>query len=166
MSGVSLSIIAAVAANGAIGKNNRLLCHIPGDLQRFKQITMHHTVIMGRKTFESLPQKPLPDRRNIVITTHNLSAENVEIVRSLQEALKLCTDEKEAFIIGGGMVYRESFALADRLYLTQIGASLDGDTFFPDISLSEWKETYREEHPASGNCPYPFAFVNYERFFL
>jgi len=132
---INISIIVAVAHNGAIGRNGDLLFHISDDLRRFKTITMGHPIIMGRKTFESFPKGALPGRRNIVVTRQsNYSAPNVETAGNLNEAIAMAEDANEVFIIGGGEIYRQSIDLASRLYLTEIDATIaDADTFFPTI---------------------------------
>jgi dihydrofolate reductase len=158
-----LSIIAAIAENNAIGRNNQLLCHISQDLQRFKQLTLHHTVIMGRNTFLSLPKGALPQRKNIVITTQSLALPECLVAHSLEEALKLCEEEEEVFIIGGSSLYHQTIHQADKLYLTCIHESFDADAFFPPFDLTQWKVTYTEEHPSTDTKPYSFSFINYER---
>jgi len=159
-----ISIIAAVAKNYAIGKNNDLLCHIPGDLKRFKELTTKHAVIMGRHTFESIPIKPLPNRKNIVITSlPEHIVDGCLAADSIEDALELAGKEKEVFIIGGGSIYKQAIKKADRLYLTWINQELDGDVFFPAINFDEWKETFREDHEADEKSPFSFSFVNYER---
>lgn len=161
---MELSIIAAVAANNAIGKDNQLLCYVPGDLKRFKELTTGCSVIMGRLTFESLPNGALPNRRNIVISSNSsLKLEGCELVSSLVEAIKSTEGENEVFVIGGGTVYKQALEFADKLYLTWINADLDGDTFFPEINYNLWSETFREDHESTEKCPYSFSFVNYKR---
>ncbi|MBN1462781.1 MAG: dihydrofolate reductase [Paludibacteraceae bacterium] len=159
-----VSIIVALAKNFAIGKDNALLCHIPGDLKRFKELTLNHNIVMGRRTFESLPYGPLPKRKNIVIS--DIPEDFIEgcyIAESIEEAFELAKNENEVFVIGGGSIYRQTIDKADKLYLTWINTELEGDTFFPEIDLNDWKETFREEHEANGECPYSYSFVNYER---
>ena len=159
----NISIIVAIADNLAIGRNNQLLWHISEDLKRFKEITNGHSVIMGLKTFHSLP-KLLPNRRNIVIDFEDITIEGAEVVHSIEEAVEIVKDEKEAFIIGGGQIYRQFLPLANKLYLTFVHTTVeDADTFFPEINFNEWRETLREEHPANEKCPYSYSFVNYER---
>lgn len=142
----NLSIIVAVAQNFAIGKNNDLLFHLPNDLKRFKQITTGHPVIMGRNTLLSLPKGALPNRRNIVITDN---AEDkfmgCEMVFSIDEAIEAVRNESEAFIIGGGMIYRQFFPLAGKLYLTLVHQDFEADTFFPEVDYSAWIEQSRED---------------------
>ena len=160
-----LSLIAAVAEGGAIGKQQALLCHLPNDLKHFKTITLGHTVIMGRRTFESLPKGALPGRTNIVVT-HNNSArwENVHIATDINEALSTEQSDEELFIIGGATLYEQTIDLADRLYITHIYHKFpDADTFFPAIDPTIWNETKREEMPADERHPFSYAFVTYER---
>lgn len=142
----NISIIVAIAQNFAIGKNNDLLFHLPTDLKRFKSITTGHTLIMGRNTLLSLPKWPLPNRRHIVITDKpDDKFEGCELVFSIDEAIEKVKNEPEAFIIGGGMVYRQFYPMAGKLYLTLVRRDFDADTFFPEINYSEWEETARED---------------------
>lgn len=159
-----VSIIAAVAKNNAIGKNNDLLCHIPGDLKRFQNLTSNHAVIMGRRTFESLPNGPLPNRKNIVIS--DIPGDTIEdcfIAESIEDALNLADNENEVFIIGGGSIYKQTIDKIDKMYLTMIHSEIDGDVFFPEIDFKEWKEIYRKDFKANGKCPYDYSFVNFKR---
>ena len=135
-----ISIIVAIAENLAIGKNNDLLWHLPDDLKRFKRITSGHPVIMGKRTFLSLPRRPLPNRRNIVITDE--AGEKIggcEMAYSIDEAIRICDPAEENFIIGGASVYKQFLPHADRLYLTRVKKSFDADVFFPEIDFSQWK---------------------------
>lgn len=158
-----VSLVVAIAENNAIGKNNQLLWHLPADLKHFKQITSGHTVIMGRKTFDSIG-KPLPNRRNIVITRNDrLQAEGIEFVKSLQEALTLTAGDDEVFIIGGAEIYKQSLALADRIYLTRIHQRYEADTFFPVVDLQYWREAMAEKHEADEKNPVPYTFSTLER---
>lgn len=160
-----LSLIAAIAEDGAIGKQQALLCHLPNDLKRFKTITSGHTVIMGRRTFESLPNGALPNRNNIVVT-HNKNAilKNARIATDIEEALLIEQPDKEQFVIGGATLYEQTITLADRLYITFIHHKFpEADTFFPTIDPAIWIEVEREEMPADERHPYPYAFVIYER---
>ena len=142
----NLSIIVAVAENFAIGLNNDLLFHLPDDLKRFRKITTGKALIMGRRTFFSLPKAPLPNRRNIVITdVEGETFDGCETVGSIDEAIKLVQNEPEVFIIGGGMIYRQFYPLAGKLYLTVVHKDMDADTFFPTIEYDEWHETARED---------------------
>ncbi|MCL1821802.1 MAG: dihydrofolate reductase [Prolixibacteraceae bacterium] len=159
----NISIIVAIAENFAIGKNNDLLFHLPNDLKHFRQITTGYPVIMGRNTLLSLPRRPLPNRRNIVIS--DLPDDNFagcEMVASIDEAIELAKDEKEAFIIGGGSIYRQFFPVANRLYLTLVHKFFEADTFFPEIDFSQWNELSRETHYDEKN-DFEYTYLNLER---
>ena len=161
-----ISIIVAVAENYAIGKKGDLLCHMPADLKHFKEITSGHTVMMGERTFLSLPKHPLPNRRNIVLTdVKGKTFEGAETVYSLEE-LRAKSEElrEEAFVIGGGMVYKQAMEFADKLYITHIHHSWpDADTFFPEIDPKVWKQISVEKHEADENNPYDYTFAEYGR---
>ena len=157
-----VSIIVAIAQNGTIGDKNALLWHIKEDMRFFRTTTSGHAVIMGRKTFESLG-RPLPNRTNIVITRNAaLEIEGCKVVGSLDEALSLCSGEEEIFIIGGGEIYRQAMGVADKLYITLVHNSYEGDTRFPEIG-SEWEEIFRERHERGETFEYPFEFIDYRR---
>ena len=160
-----ISIIVAIAENYAIGKKGDLLCHLPADLKHFKEITSGKTVLMGERTFYSLPKHPLPNRRNIVLTdVQGKTFEGAEAVYSLEELCAKVQGEEEAFVIGGGMVYRQMMPIADKLYITHIHHSWeDADTFFPEIKEDEWKLIRSEEHKADEKNPYDFTFCTYNR---
>ena len=163
-----ISIIVAIAENYAIGKKGDLLCHLPADLKHFKEVTSGKTVLMGERTFWSLPKHPLPNRRNIVLTDVNgktfEGAEAVYSISELVERAKSKDESEEAFVIGGGMVYRQMMPLADKLYITHIHHSWpDADTFFPEISAEEWEKTGEEYHEADEKNPYAFSFCTYNR---
>ena len=160
-----ISIIVAIAENYAIGKKGDLLCHLPADLKHFKEITSGKTVLMGERTFYSLPKHPLPNRRNIVLTdVKGKTFEGAEAVYSLEELCAKVQGEEEAFVIGGGMVYRQMMPIADKLYITHIHHSWeDADTFFPEIKEDEWKLINSEEHKADEKNPYDFTFCTYNR---
>lgn len=163
-----LSLIAAAAENGVIGCNGRMPWHIGEDLARFKRITTGHPVAMGRKTFESLGGRPLPNRTNIVVTRRAadfMVPEGVVVVASPEEAAgRYAATDEELFIIGGGEIYRQTISQADKLYLTRILASPEGDTYFPEIRADEWREVWREAHPASPDGTVPgFEFIDYLR---
>lgn len=161
---IPISIIVAVADNSGIGKNNRLLAHIPGDLPRFKKITSGHTVIMGKNTFLSLPGGPLKNRRNIVITDNPADRfEGCIMVFSIDGAMEQCDPGKENFVIGGASVYRQFLPLATRLYLTLIHRNFEADTFFPAINYAEWSEISREEPVQSDKAEFDFEYVVLER---
>jgi len=152
-----IAVIVAVAENGGIGKDNDLLCHLPGDLKRFKELTSGHVVVMGRNTWLSLPNPPLPGRKNIVISDNKDDQfEGAVMVQSLQEAISQMSKDKINFIIGGGSVYRQMMPVANRFYLTRIHRSFDADTFFPDINWNEWKKMSEEQYD------YPeISYTNY-----
>lgn len=142
----NISIIVAIAQNFAIGKNNDLLFHLPNDLKYFKKITSGHTIIMGRNTLLSLPKWPLPNRRHIVITDKvDDRFEGCETVFSIDEAIEKVKGEKEAFIIGGGLIYRQFYPLAGKLYLTVVHHDFDADVYFPAVNYSEWTEESRDD---------------------
>ena len=162
---MTLSIIVAVAENGVIGCAGRMPWHISEDLKRFKRITSGHPVVMGRKTFESLGCKPLPNRTNIVVTRNSGLAlpEGVLSAASIEDAVaRFAGTAQEIFIIGGGEIYRQAMASdrVDKLYLTRISAQPQGDTHFPEIKPDEWRMVWCETHPAAGDVP-PFEFVDY-----
>jgi dihydrofolate reductase len=159
-----ISIIVAIAENMAIGKNNDLLWHIPADLKRFKSITSGHPVIMGKRTWESLPRRPLPNRRNIVITDiPGEQIEGCEMAYSIDEAIDRCKPEEENFIIGGASVYRQFLPHADRLYLTLVQKSYDADVFFPEIDFTKWKLISREDFPADEVNDFAYSNETYSR---
>ncbi len=160
-----ISIIVAIAENYAIGKQGDLLCHMPEDLKHFKQITSGHTVLMGERTYLSLPKHPLPNRRNIVLTdVQGKTFEGAEMAYSLDEMQALVRPAEEAFVIGGGMVYRQMMPRADKLYITHIHHSWeDADTFFPEIDPKIWKQIAAERHEADENNPYDYTFAEYIR---
>jgi dihydrofolate reductase len=160
-----LNLICALAENNAIGFENRLLYRLSSDLRHFKELTSGHTVIMGRKTFDSLPKGALPNRRNIVLTRQQgLEIPGVEIFNSLPDALKACADDAEVFIMGGETVYAEGLAHADRLYLTHVhNTPAHADAFFPVINMDEWKVVETEEFEADEKDECPYAFTTYVR---
>jgi dihydrofolate reductase len=163
-----ISLIAAVSQNKVIGKNNDLPWHLPDDMKYFMQTTKEHHVIMGRKNYDSIPEKfrPLPNRTNIVVSRQpNLSVPGCWLVHSVAEALSLARTraESEVFIIGGAEIYREGFPHATRLYLTEIHANLEGDTFFPEYDKSQWKEVSRRPHGTDDRHAHAFDFVVYEK---
>ncbi|MFV0591854.1 MAG: dihydrofolate reductase [Draconibacterium sp.] len=154
----NISIIVAIAENFAIGKNNDLLFHLPNDLKHFKEITSGHTIIMGRNTLLSLPKWPLPNRRHIVITDKKDDVfPGCETVFSIDEAIEKVKGEDEAFIIGGGMIYRQFYPVAGKLYLTLVHKPFDADVYFPEIYYSEWEEAAREDfHDEKNNFDYSY----------
>ena len=159
-----LSIIVAIAQNHAIGKNNDLLWHLSEDLKRFKRITLNQTVIMGLNTFYSLPVRPFPNRRNIVIVDDkNVKIDGCEMAYSIEEAIALADPDKENFICGGASIYRQFLPLADKLYLTVVYQDFDADTFFPEINYDDWKLTEESERLFDEKTQLTFAYFSYER---
>jgi len=155
-----ISIIVAIAQNHAIGKDNQLLWHIPADLKRFKKLTTGHTIVMGKRTFYSLPIRPLPNRRSVVIT--DIAGEEIEgctMAYSIAEAIEMMDEEKENFIIGGGSVYKQFLPLADQLYLTIVQKDFEADTFL-EIDLQDWETIEREDHPEQ---ELPYYYINLKR---
>jgi dihydrofolate reductase len=158
-----LSLIAAVAANGVIGHNNRIPWRLPADLRWFKSVTLGSPIIMGRKTYESIG-KPLPGRHNIVVTRDvTYQAPGCTVVHSLAEALTAADGADEVFIIGGAELYAQTLPIADRFYLTEVDAAVAGDTFFPAWDRSQWRELARESHAADDKNPYAYTFVTLAR---
>jgi len=156
---MKIHLIAAVSENGVIGKKGELPWHIPEDLKRFKKLTMGHVVLMGRKTWESIPEKyrPLPGRTNVVVTRKDdfTLPENVERYASIDDALETHKN-KDIYVIGGGEIYRQTIDRADRIYLTRVHKEIDGDVFFPEMKPNDWTEIDREDHDE-------FSFLTYER---
>ncbi|MCQ2294318.1 MAG: dihydrofolate reductase [Bacteroidales bacterium] len=168
---MSLSIIVACAQNMAIGKNNDLLWHISDDLKRFKSLTSGHAVLMGRNTFDSLPKKPLPKRRNIVIT-HNpdfsyqipdTATGTLEVVHSIQEALLQTQGEEEVFVIGGAAIYQQLLPLADKLYITWVYQDFQADVYFPEIDLNQFERVKITERQQDLESGLGFAYADYVR---
>ena len=169
-----ISLIVAVANNGVIGGGNTLLWNLPTDMKHFREITSGHTVIMGRKTFESIG-RTLPNRRNIVITRDkNYTRDDIEVVNSIEEALRLVgleqgkefeenQDEVEVFIIGGGEIYKQAIDKAQKLYITEVHQDFEGDTLFPEIDKKKWQETSRENFEIDEKNNIPYSFVEYKK---
>ncbi len=160
-----ISIIAAIAENNAIGKDQKLLVHLPDDMKRFKELTTGHAVVMGRKTFESLPKGALPNRKNVILTSiPDAGFVDCFACESMEDALDICEKEEEIFMIGGAMVYKQALEIADKMYLTFIHHAFeDADTFFPEIDFNEWEEVERADYPAGDRHDYPYSFVTYHR---
>ena len=158
-----INLIVAIAENNAIGIAGDLLCHLPNDLKHFKEITTGATVVMGKNTFFSLPRRPLPNRRNIVLTTDTEFAyENTEVAHSIEQLYTLLNDEEEVFIIGGGKVYEQFINTVDKLYVTHIHHTWeDADTFFPKIDPNTWQCVSEEHHEADEKHLYPYTFAEY-----
>ena len=157
-----VSIIVAVALNGVIGDKNALLWHIKEDMRFFRQKTTGHPVIMGRKTYESLG-RPLPKRTNVVISRTIDKIEGCEVAHSLEEAIAMFDAKEEIFIIGGAQIYAQALPLADRLYITQLEQSYQGDTSFPAWNRAEWRLVEKECYPCGESYRYPFSFETYNR---
>ena len=157
-----LTIIVAAAQNNVIGKDNNLIWHLSDDLKRFKNLTNGHHIIMGRKTFESFP-KPLPNRTHVVITRQDNYAvpDDVIVVNSLEDAIDASKKDAQPFIIGGGEIYKQAMAIADKLELTRVHHNFEGDTYFPDVDLTKWKEVSHTNHDKDDRHDYPFSFLTY-----
>lgn len=162
---MALSAIVVIADDGAIGKDNGLLCHLPADLKHFKSITMGHTIIMGRRTFESLPKGALPGRENIVVSRNaDYRAEGAKVCTSIEQAVAEASMPGECFILGGAQLYASTIAQVDKLYLTAIHAHFDdADAYFPAINPDEWTEIDREDHQADEKNRYDYSFVTLKR---
>lgn len=159
----TLTMIAAAAKNNALGKNNDLIWHISNDLKRFKRLTSGHAIIMGRKTFQSMP-KALPNRTNIVLTNKkDFNAEGGVVVHSIADALALVKEDTQPFIIGGGEIYRLFMEYCDRIELTRVHHDFDADVFFPEINEKLWKEIEREDISASAEQPFNYSYITYEK---
>lgn len=162
---MKLALIVACAENRVIGRNNELPWHLPQDLQYFKRVTMGKPIIMGRKTFESIG-RPLPGRANIVVTRNpDYQAEGIEVVYNLSEALSRAAEltaaanVDEAMLIGGAELYRQGIGMADRLYLTEVNAEVEGDAYFPVFDRNAWQEVSREDFSADDKNPYNYSFL-------
>lgn len=158
-----ISIIAAVADNGIIGRDNTLPWHLPQDLRHFKSVTMGHPVIMGRKNYEDIG-KPLPGRLNIVISRDkSFFAQGCVMAHSIEEAISAADTNEEVFVIGGAQIYRLFLPLVNKMYITEVHTEAKGDIRFPDFDKALWKTVSREDHKADNNNPYDYSFVVYER---
>ena len=161
----TITIIAAIANNNALGKDNDLIWHLPADLKRFKKVTSGHHIIMGRNTFESIG-KPLPNRTTIIITrSKDYKAEGCLVVHSIQDAIKAAKDDEHIFIIGGAQIYKQAIEsnLADQLDITEVHHSFDADVYFPEINLNIWEETSREYFSADNKNKHNYSFVSYKK---
>jgi dihydrofolate reductase len=159
-----INIIVAVASNGAIGKDGDLLWHISEDLKYFKKTTLNSTVVMGRKTWEALPFKPLKNRRNIILTKNeDFTEKNAEIFHEIKEIIFLNKENENLFIIGGGAIYKEFLPYADKIYLTKVYKDFDADTFFPTLNADDWKEVFRSERQKDEETQLEFQFFVLER---
>ena len=161
---MKIILIAAIDLNGGIGKDNKLLCHLPADLKHFKQLTSGKTVVMGRKTFESLPAGALPNRRNVVVSRQaDLTFANCEVYSSLTDAFASCKSDEEVFVIGGENIYSQTIANADQLEITEIHARMDADAYFPTLDVAAWERVKEEKYTADERHAYDYAFVTYQR---
>ncbi len=159
-----ISIIAAISEDCGIGKNNDLLWNIPEDLKRFKKLTLGKTVIMGRKTWESLPRRPLPGRKNVVITdVPDENIGNAVTAYSIGDALSKCSDDEDIFIIGGGSIYRQFMPLAGRLYITLVHRSVPADIYFPEIDMNTWKIVEKDDSGSNKIDSVPYTYIIYDR---
>ena len=160
-----LNLIVAISLNNAIGKAGDLLCHLPNDLKHFKDITTGATIVMGKTTFFSLPRRPLPNRRNIVLTRDtNFTYDNTEVAHSIDQLYTMLGKDENVFIIGGGNVYQQFLSKVDKLYITHIHHTWDdADTFFPEIDPTLWHCTDQEHHEADEKHDYAFTFATYKR---
>ena len=158
-----LTIIAAVSTNNVIGFNNKLIWNIPNDLKRFKELTLGHSVIMGRKTFESLPN-PLPKRRNIIITKNkDYSRDGIEVTSNIEDAIDLCKSDSQPFIIGGGEIYSQTIEIVDKIELTRVYKDYQGDAFFPDIPLDKFELTNELVNYLDDDSSTKYSFLTYIR---
>jgi len=159
-----LSIVVAIAEDGGIGFKNNLLTYISADLKHFKEITKGHTVVMGKNTWLSLPKRPLPNRTNIVITSNkDITYDGAVVVNSITEAIEKCDPDKENFIIGGALIYKQFLPVVDKIYLTLIHKKFEADTFFPDIDKNEWKEIKRVDIFDDEQAGVEYSFIDLER---
>jgi dihydrofolate reductase len=159
-----ISIIVAIAQNNAIGKDNDLLWHLSGDLKRFKELTTGHTIVMGKRTFESLPVRPLPNRKSIVIT--DVEGEQIPgcvMAYSIEDAIAKFDNTDENFIIGGGSVYRQFMPIADKLYLTVVHKDFEADTFYPEINFDEWQAIEKQENISDEKSGLTYSYIIYIR---
>ncbi|GAA0763807.1 dihydrofolate reductase [Psychroflexus lacisalsi] len=160
---MKVTIIAAAAENNALGRNNDLIWHLPDDFKRFKAITSHHHIIMGRKTFESFP-KLLPNRKHIIITRQkDYEKEGAIVVHNLEDALKNCSGEDEVFIIGGGEIYKQALPYADKIELTRVHDTFEADAFFPEIEESVWELKSSEYHEKDERHKIDFTYLTYSK---
>lgn len=159
-----ITLIAAVAKNRAIGYQNKLLYWLPDDMKRFRTLTTGHTIIMGRRTFESFPKGPLPNRRNVVLSHRDIQISGAEVFPSLEDALSSCDSDEDIYVLGGASVYEQALPLAHRLCLTEVEDTPDeADAFFPSFCVDEWEAEIVSEHHIDEKHTHPFRFVDYFR---
>lgn len=160
----TISVIVAVAENGAIGRDNNLIWRLPNDLKYFKALTLGHTIIMGSNTFRSLPSGALPGRENVVLSRSDAEFPGATVYRSIEEAIEAVKNQEEVFVIGGAQIYKQVMAYADKLYITEVAASFpDADVFFPEIDKTLWREVSRQDNPIDEKHAYAYSFVVYEK---
>lgn len=160
---MKLISIAAVGENNELGKDNKLLWHLPDDFKRFKALTSYHYIIMGRKTFESFP-RPLPNRTHVVITHQNhYPDEHCIVVKNISDAIEKVKNQEVAYVIGGGEIYRQFMEYVDQIELTRVHGEFDADTFFPELSHTKWELTNSEEHPKDEKHKFDFTYETYIR---
>ena len=158
-----ITLIAATSENNALGKDNQLIWHLSEDLKRFKRLTQGHAVVMGRKTFESLP-KALPNRKNIILTRNKeFQAEGAWVAHTVEEALNLTDGDEQPFVIGGGEIYSLLLPFADKIELTRVHDTFEADTFFPEINLQNWDLIEEEKHFRSVAQPYAYSYLTYKK---
>ena len=158
-----ITLIAATSENNALGKDNQLIWHLSEDLKRFKRLTQGHAVVMGRKTFESLP-KALPNRKNIILTRNKeFQAEGAWVAHTVEEALNLTDGDEQPFVIGGGEIYSLLLPFADKIELTRVHDTFEADTFFPEINLQNWDLIKEEKHFSSVDQPYAYSYLTYKK---
>ncbi len=160
----AMTIVVAIDEQNGIGKDNQLLCHLSSDLKRFKEITTGHTIVMGKNTYLSLPKRPLPNRKHIVLSKSIIvEHEDVCVVESIEDAIKMMDQENENYIIGGGVIYNEFMKYVQKLLITKIYAGFDADVFFPNISEDEWKLTLRSGKIYDEKSAVFYEYLTYER---
>ena len=163
MTDTKITLIVAAAENNAIGKDNKMLWHLPNDFKYFKKNTLEHSVVMGRKTFESIG-RPLPERRNIILTRDlRYASEEVDVANSINEVMNYCRDEREIFIIGGAEIYKQTLPLASKVLLTRVHTFIDGDAYFPELLDHEWRLVSAEKHEKDEKHAFDYTFEVYER---
>ncbi len=160
-----ISIISAIAENRVIGNKNTLPWHLPADFKYFKEKTINKTIVLGLNTFKSIGEKPLPNRKNIILNDdlNYVTPDGCFVVHSINELLEMVKNENEVMVCGGASVYKQFLPLANRLYLTYIHQSFEGDTFFPEFDINDWKEVSREDHESDEKNLYPYSFVVLDR---
>lgn len=160
-----ISMIAAVAENRVIGNKNTIPWHLPADFKYFKETTFGKTIVMGLNTFSSIGGKPLPGRKHVILNNDSnyTAPENCEVAHSIEEAVEIIKTEQEVFICGGASVYKQFLPMAEKLYITEVHASPEGDTFFPEIDKTEWGEVWREDHKADEKNSYDYSFIILEK---